>query len=150
VVWDWIILGLTFYTVVMVPYNLAIKSSYATSADFGNDITLLVVDSIVDVVFFIDIIFNFHTTFVGADGSVIVEEDKIRQNYLRSGRAMNNKELIVRLLLSFPTAGFVIDIMACLPYDALNIFDSSLSGNREEGATGYGNVFSILKVNERG
>ena len=37
VVWDWIILGLTFYTVVMVPYNLAIKRT------FGNeDITLQV------------------------------------------------------------------------------------------------------------
>ncbi len=113
----------------MVPYNLAINRAYLGEGGSdgeggrtgdGDDISLLVVDSIVDVVFFIDIIFNFHTSFVGSDGSVIVEEAKIRQNYLRSG--------------------FVIDIMACLPYDALNIFDI----NVKKGS--YGNVFSILKV----
>eukprot|EP00095_Tigriopus_kingsejongensis_P007430 maker-scaffold443_size169656-snap-gene-0.13 protein:Tk07430 transcript:maker-scaffold443_size169656-snap-gene-0.13-mRNA-1 annotation:"potassium voltage-gated channel protein eag isoform x1" len=115
VVWDWVILGLTFYTVIMVPFNLAINRTFS-----NEDITLLVVDSIVDLIFFIDIIFNFHTSFVGTDGSVIVEETKIRHNYLRSG--------------------FAIDIMACLPYDALSMFDTS------EDQSTYGNIFSILKV----
>ena len=76
------ILALTFYTVIMVPYNLAISRSVSDE----EDVSLLVVDSIVDLVFFIDIVFNFHTSFVGNDGSVIVEQDKIRQNYLRSGQ----------------------------------------------------------------
>ncbi len=89
VTWDWIILGLTFYTVVMVPYNLAINRAYIGVDGDGEDISLLVVDSIVDVVFFIDIIFNFHTSFVGNDGSVIVDENRIRQNYLKSGEARN-------------------------------------------------------------
>uniref|UniRef100_A0A0K2TNG6 Potassium voltagegated channel protein eaglike [Apis florea] n=1 Tax=Lepeophtheirus salmonis TaxID=72036 RepID=A0A0K2TNG6_LEPSM len=115
VVWDWVILGLTFYTVVMVPFNLAINRT-ATN----DDITLLVADSIVDVIFFIDIIFNFHTSFVGHDGSVIVDEVKIRKNYLKSG--------------------FLIDVMACLPYDALNFFDKGSTSST------YGNIFSILKV----
>ena len=90
-------------------------------------------------VFFIDIIFNFHTSFVGVDGAVIVDQAKIRRNYLRSG--------------------FVIDVMACLPYDALNMFDdffeehpgnaltdgvNASSGILDQG--GYGNIFSILKV----
>ena len=116
VAWDWIILGLTFYSVVMVPYNLAVNRIFS-----NEDITLIVVDSIVDVIFFIDIIFNFHTSFVGHDGAVIVDETKIRKNYLRSG--------------------FAIDVMACLPYDALNIFDLF-----DDSTTGYGNIFSILKV----
>ena len=34
----------------------------------------------------IDIVFNFHTSFVGDDGAVIVDESKIRSNYLRSGK----------------------------------------------------------------
>ena len=38
----------------------------------------MVVDSIVDIIFLIDIIFNFHTSFVGNDGAVIVDEAKIR------------------------------------------------------------------------
>ena len=44
------------------------------------------VDSIVDIIFLIDIVFNFHTSFVGDDGAVIVDESKIRSNYLRSGK----------------------------------------------------------------
>ena len=112
------ILGLTFYTVVIVPFNLAINK---TTGDDG--IAMMVINSIVDVFFFIDIIFNFRTSFVGNDGSVIVDEKKIRQNYLRSG--------------------FVIDVMACLPYDALNIFNTSDSTDESKG---YGNIFMILKI----
>ena len=36
-------------------------------------------------------------------------------------------------------SGFMIDLMACLPYDALNAFSSNSSF--------YTNIFSILKVN---
>lgn len=52
------ILLLTFYTSLLVPYHAAFRSK---SLD---DVPLLVVDSIVDVIFFIDIILNFHTTYV--------------------------------------------------------------------------------------
>ena len=37
----------------------------------------------------IDIVFNFHTSFVGDDGAVIVDESKIRSNYLRSGKKIH-------------------------------------------------------------
>ena len=49
----------------MVPYNAAFRSK--TMAD----IPLLVVDSVVDVVFFIDIVLNFHTSFVLRPGKKI-------------------------------------------------------------------------------
>lgn len=62
--WDWIILMLTFYTAIFVPYNVSLK--YKTM----DAVPLLVVDSVVDVVFFLDIILNFHTTFVGSNGEV--------------------------------------------------------------------------------
>ena len=55
-IWDWVILCLTFYTAIMVPYNVAFKNKTS------EDVSLLVVDSIVDVIFFIDIVLNFHTT----------------------------------------------------------------------------------------
>ena len=42
---------------------------------------LLVIDSIVDIIFFIDIIFNFHTSFVSNTGEVITNEKKIRRFY---------------------------------------------------------------------
>ena len=42
--------------------------------------SLLVVDSIVDVIFFIDIVLNFHTTYVGAGGEV-VSDPKVRNQH---------------------------------------------------------------------
>ena len=40
-------------------------------AKIVNASSLLVVDSIVDVIFFIDIVLNFHTTYVGPGGEVV-------------------------------------------------------------------------------
>lgn len=96
-IWDWVILCLTFYTAIMVPYNVAFKNKTS------EDVSLLVVDSIVDVIFFIDIVLNFHTTFVGPGGEVVSDPKVIRMNYLRSW--------------------FVIDLLSCLPYDVFNAFD---------------------------
>lgn len=95
-VWDWIILFLTFYTAVTVPYNTAFKNKTM------DQVPLLVIDSIVDVVFFVDIILNFHTTFVGPSGEVISDSKIIRMNYLKSW--------------------FVVDVLSCLPYDVFNAF----------------------------
>ena len=95
--WDWIILCLTFYTAIMVPYNVAFKNKTS------EDVSLLVVDSIVDVIFFIDIVLNFHTTFVGPGGEVVSDPKVIRMNYLKSW--------------------FIIDLLSCLPYDVFNAFD---------------------------
>lgn len=96
-IWDWIILCLTFYTAIMVPYNVALKNKTS------EDVTLLVVDSIVDVIFFIDIVLNFHTTYVGPGGEVVSDPKVIRVNYLKSW--------------------FIIDLLSCLPYDVFNAFD---------------------------
>jgi len=85
----------------MVPYNAAFRSK--TMAD----IPLLVVDSVVDVVFFIDIVLNFHTSFVvgprhscsaprnskfsshhtsfvGPSGEIVSDPKIIRANYLKN------------------------------------------------------------------
>uniref|UniRef100_A0A914VCK9 Uncharacterized protein n=1 Tax=Plectus sambesii TaxID=2011161 RepID=A0A914VCK9_9BILA len=96
-IWDWSILALTFYTAFMVPYNVAFKNKGLDS------IGLLVVDSLVDVVFFADILLNFHTTFVGPGGEVVSDPHIIRRNYCKSW--------------------FLIDLLSCLPYDILNVFD---------------------------
>ena len=69
----------------------------------SEDVSLLVVDSIVDVIFFIDIVLNFHTTYVGPGGEVVSDPAVIRINYLKSW--------------------FIIDLLSCLPYDVFNAFD---------------------------
>ncbi|UYV74709.1 KCNH5 [Cordylochernes scorpioides] len=112
-IWDWVILCLTFYTAIMVPYNVAFKNKTS------EDVSLLVLDSIVDVIFFIDIVLNFHTTFVGPGGEVVSDPKIIRMNYLKSW--------------------FVIDLLSCLPYDVFNAFD-------HDDDQGIGSLFSALKV----
>ncbi|CAG0879230.1 unnamed protein product [Cyprideis torosa] len=124
-IWDWIILILTFYTAIMVPYNVAFKNKTS------EDVSLLVVDSIVDVIFFIDIVLNFHTTFVGPGGEVVSDPKVIRMNYLKSW--------------------FIIDLLSCLPYDVFNAFDhdedvSTCSHRTPYEDNGIGSLFSALKV----
>uniref|UniRef100_A0A8C1TCI6 Potassium voltage-gated channel, subfamily H (eag-related), member 1b n=1 Tax=Cyprinus carpio TaxID=7962 RepID=A0A8C1TCI6_CYPCA len=83
-----------------------------------NNVTWLVVDSIVDVIFLVDIVLNFHTTFVGPAGEVISDPKLIRMNYVKTW--------------------FVIDLLSCLPYDVINAFE-----NVDEGIS---SLFSSLKV----
>lgn len=137
-IWDWIILCLTFYTAIMVPYNVAFKNKTS------EDVSLLVIDSIVDVVFFIDIVLNFHTTFVGPGGEVVSDPKVIRKNYFKSW--------------------FLIDLLSCLPYDVFNAFDHDEDVSVARGVCvcvrvcgersrvrcvcpqGIGSLFSALKV----
>uniref|UniRef100_A0A671URT5 Potassium voltage-gated channel, subfamily H (eag-related), member 5a n=1 Tax=Sparus aurata TaxID=8175 RepID=A0A671URT5_SPAAU len=109
--WDWVILILTFYTAIMVPYNVSFKTKQ-------NNLVWLVLDSVVDVIFLIDIVLNFHTTFVGPAGEVVSDAKLIRMNYLKTW--------------------FVIDLLSCLPYDIINAFE-----NVDEGLS---SLFSSLKV----
>lgn len=102
-IWDWIILILTFYTAVMVPYNAAFQGKTMDS------VPILVIDSVVDIVFFIDIMLNFHMTFVGPGGEVVSDPAVIRINYLKSW--------------------FAIDLLSCLPYDAFNAFPDATEVN---------------------
>uniref|UniRef100_A0A3P8XP34 Potassium voltage-gated channel, subfamily H (eag-related), member 5b n=1 Tax=Esox lucius TaxID=8010 RepID=A0A3P8XP34_ESOLU len=109
--WDWVILILTFYTAIMVPYNVSFKTKQ-------NNLAWLVLDSVVDVIFLVDIVLNFHTTFVGPGGEVISDPKLIRMNYTKTW--------------------FVIDLLSCLPYDIINAFE-----NVNEGLS---SLFSSLKV----
>jgi len=61
-------------------------------------------DSLVDVVFFIDIVLNFHTTFVGPSGEIVADPAKIRVHYGKSW--------------------FIIDVLSCLPYETFNVVDN--------------------------
>ncbi|XP_022088679.1 potassium voltage-gated channel subfamily H member 1-like isoform X2 [Acanthaster planci] len=111
IMWDWVILLLTFYTAVAVPLNVAFQTQTA------KDYISMVVDGIVDIVFFIDVILNFHTTFVGPGGEVVSDPKVIRMNYLKSW--------------------FIIDLLSCLPYDVINAFQQQ---------NNLSSIFSALKV----
>ncbi|GAA53184.1 Potassium voltage-gated channel protein eag [Clonorchis sinensis] len=112
--WDWMIFLLTGYTSVVVPYSVA----FGQGNTYGGTL-LTAFDRIVDIIFCIDIVLNFHTTFVGPTGAVISDPTLIRLNYLKGW--------------------FMVDLIACLPYGLLNIF-----GSRDDGT--IASLFNTLKV----
>ncbi|XP_015229610.1 PREDICTED: potassium voltage-gated channel subfamily H member 8 isoform X2 [Cyprinodon variegatus] len=92
--WDWLILLATFYVAVTVPYNVCFIGD-------DDDLTrsTTVSDIGVEILFIIDIIFNFRTTFVSKSGQVIFDARQICIHYL--------------------TTWFIIDLVAALPFDLL-------------------------------
>uniref|UniRef100_A0A3P8TT93 Potassium voltage-gated channel, subfamily H (eag-related), member 8 n=1 Tax=Amphiprion percula TaxID=161767 RepID=A0A3P8TT93_AMPPE len=103
--WDWLILLATFYVAVTVPYNVCFIGD-------DDDLTrsTTVSDIAVEILFIIDIVFNFRTTYVSKSGQVIFDARQICIHYL--------------------TTWFIIDLVAALPFDLLYAFkvnDGSVS-----------------------
>ncbi|XP_057684353.1 potassium voltage-gated channel subfamily H member 8 [Corythoichthys intestinalis] len=99
--WDWLILLATFYVAVTVPYNVCFIGD-------DDDLTrsTTVSDIAVEILFILDIVFNFRTTYVSKSGQVIFDARQICFHYL--------------------TTWFVIDLVAALPFDLLYAFKVSV------------------------
>ncbi|XP_069504986.1 voltage-gated delayed rectifier potassium channel KCNH8 isoform X2 [Ambystoma mexicanum] len=97
--WDWLILLATFYVAVTVPYNV----SFIGNDDLSTTRSTTVSDISVEILFIIDIILNFRTTYVSKSGQVIFEAKSICIHYV--------------------TTWFVIDLIAALPFDLLYAFN---------------------------
>nr|XP_033787970.1 potassium voltage-gated channel subfamily H member 2 isoform X2 [Geotrypetes seraphini] len=105
-VWDWLILLLVIYTAIFTPYSAAFllneqetrdpKCTYACNP-------LNVVDLMVDIMFIIDILINFRTTYVNCNEEVVSHPGKIAIHYFKGW--------------------FLIDMVAAIPFDLL-IFGS--------------------------
>ncbi|XP_074469993.1 voltage-gated delayed rectifier potassium channel KCNH8 [Sebastes fasciatus] len=99
--WDWLILLATFYVAVTVPYNVCFIGD-------DDDLTrsTTVSDIAVEILFIIDIVCNFRTTYVSKSGQVIFDARQICIHYL--------------------TTWFIIDLVAALPFDLLYAFKVSV------------------------
>ncbi|XP_051927537.1 potassium voltage-gated channel subfamily H member 8 isoform X1 [Hippocampus zosterae] len=99
--WDWLILLATFYVAVTVPYNVCFIGD-------DDDLTrsTTVSDIAVEILFILDIVFNFCTTYVSKSGQVIFDARQICFHYL--------------------TTWFIIDLVAALPFDLLYAFKVSV------------------------
>ncbi|XP_076006052.1 voltage-gated delayed rectifier potassium channel KCNH8 [Genypterus blacodes] len=99
--WDWLILLATFYVAVTVPYNVCFIGD-------DDDLTrsTTVSDIAVEILFIIDIVFNFRTSYVSKSGQVIFNARQICIHYL--------------------TTWFIIDLVAALPFDLLYAFKVSV------------------------
>ncbi|KAL0993282.1 hypothetical protein UPYG_G00105650 [Umbra pygmaea] len=102
-VWDWVILLLVIYTAVFTPYSAAfllneVEDELRRSCGYTCN-PLNVVDLVVDVMFIVDILINFRTTYVNHNDEVVSQPGRIAQHYFKGW--------------------FLIDIVAAIPFDLL-------------------------------
>ncbi|XP_047226108.1 potassium voltage-gated channel subfamily H member 7-like [Girardinichthys multiradiatus] len=106
-VWDWLILLLVIYTAILTPYSAAFllnDQEEQRRRECGYSCSPLnVVDLIVDIMFIIDILINFRTTYVNHNEEVVSHPAKIAIHYFKGW--------------------FLIDMVAAIPFDLL-IFGS--------------------------
>ncbi|KAG7466900.1 hypothetical protein MATL_G00147270 [Megalops atlanticus] len=106
-VWDWLILLLVIYTAIFTPYSAAFllnDREEQKRRECGYSCNPLnMVDLIVDIMFIIDILINFRTTYVNLNEEVVSHPAKIAIHYFKGW--------------------FLIDMVAAIPFDLL-IFGS--------------------------
>ncbi|XP_072330327.1 voltage-gated inwardly rectifying potassium channel KCNH7-like isoform X3 [Scyliorhinus torazame] len=106
-VWDWLILLLVIYTAIFTPYSAAFllnDREEQKRRECGYSCSPLnVVDLMVDIMFIIDILINFRTTYVNQNEEVVSHPAKIAIHYFKGW--------------------FLIDMVAAIPFDLL-IFGS--------------------------
>ncbi|XP_037349444.1 potassium voltage-gated channel subfamily H member 4 [Talpa occidentalis] len=103
-VWDGLILLATFYVAVTVPYNVCFLGDDDTPITSRHT---LVSDIAVEMLFILDIILNFRTTYVSQSGQVISAPRSIGLHYLATW--------------------FFIDLIAALPFDLLYVFNITVT-----------------------
>ena len=101
--WDMFVIFLAVWNCITIPIDIAFSSDIFTSAGF------ILLDICIDLLFLLDIVVNFRTTFYDKDGDEIFDAKIIAKNYALGGR-------------------FTIDALATIPFDymggsvALKIF----------------------------
>ncbi|XP_061180002.1 potassium voltage-gated channel subfamily H member 6-like [Saccostrea echinata] len=104
-VWDWIILLLVIYTAIFTPYAAAFVLSEEKKKPSNQSIQsrysdpLTIIDLIVDIMFIVDILINFRTTYVNKNDEVVSDPGKIMVHYFKGW--------------------FLIDVVAAIPFDLL-------------------------------
>ncbi|CAG5933043.1 unnamed protein product [Menidia menidia] len=106
--WDWLILLATFYVAITVPYNVCF-----TTVEMREDGVSAarnppsVSDILVEILFIIDIVLNFRTTYVSTSGQVVYDARSICIHYV--------------------TSWLFVDLIAALPFDLLYAFNISVN-----------------------
>ncbi|XP_077304549.1 voltage-gated delayed rectifier potassium channel KCNH8-like [Lithobates pipiens] len=98
--WDWLILLATFYVAVTVPYNVCFAAAWDEHSSSRSPPS--VSDIFVEILFMLDILLNFRTTYVSKSGQVVYDPRSICVHYA--------------------TTWFFVDLIAALPFDLLYAF----------------------------
>ncbi|XP_048870758.1 potassium voltage-gated channel subfamily H member 4-like isoform X2 [Brienomyrus brachyistius] len=102
--WDWMILLATFYVAVTVPYNVC----FTTPDDLETaSRSTIVSDIAVEMLFILDIVLNFRTTYVSQSGQVVYDARSI--------------------CIHYAATWFFVDLIAALPFDLLYAFNITVT-----------------------
>ncbi|KAF1379765.1 hypothetical protein PFLUV_G00179430 [Perca fluviatilis] len=104
--WDWLILLATFYVAVAVPYDICFVS-HDEGSDYHSLVSRSTSDIAVEMLFILDIILNFRTTYVSQSGQVVYDARSIYLHYC--------------------TTWFFVDLIAALPFDLLYAFNITVT-----------------------
>ncbi|XP_065107713.1 voltage-gated delayed rectifier potassium channel KCNH8 isoform X1 [Paramisgurnus dabryanus] len=104
--WDWLILLATFYVAVTVPYNVCFTVVGGRDEASTPRNPPSVSDILVEILFMLDIVLNFRTTFVSTSGQVVYDARSICVHYV--------------------TTWLFVDLIAALPFDLLYAFNVSV------------------------
>ncbi|KAL2078247.1 hypothetical protein ACEWY4_025932 [Coilia grayii] len=102
--WDWMILLATFYVAVTVPYNVCFTAYHDLETASRSTI---VSDIAVEMLFILDIILNFRTTYVSQSGQVVYDSRSI--------------------CIHYAATWFFVDLVAALPFDLLYAFNITVT-----------------------
>ena len=93
--WDLWIMCLAVWNAWSVPYSVAFNT------EFDKSLEIIVFDSLIDFLFWIDILLNFRTSFFDMNsGEEILNKNEIMKHYIKSGK-------------------FFIDLLSAIPFDLL-------------------------------
>lgn len=112
------------YTAIFTPYSAAFvlseekkkPSTQSIQSRYSDPLT--VIDLIVDIMFIVDILINFRTTYVNKNDEVVSDPGKIMVHYFKGW--------------------FLIDVVAAIPFDLL------LFGSETDEVSLDQNFYSIL------
>uniref|UniRef100_A0A3B3RVH5 Voltage-gated delayed rectifier potassium channel KCNH4 n=1 Tax=Paramormyrops kingsleyae TaxID=1676925 RepID=A0A3B3RVH5_9TELE len=105
--WDWLILLATFYVAVTVPYNVCFTAVGGLNEGIpASRSPPSVSDILVEILFMLDIVLNFRTTYVSSTGQVVYDARSICGHYA--------------------TTWLFVDMIAALPFDLLYAFNVSV------------------------
>ncbi|VDP80896.1 unnamed protein product [Echinostoma caproni] len=102
-VWDWLVLVLVIYTAIFTPFTAAFLlqedgwGRYSGLTTYYNP--LQIIDLFVDVMFIIDILINFRTTYVNKNDELVSHPGRIAVHYFKGW--------------------LLIDVVAAIPFDLL-------------------------------
>jgi len=99
-VWDWLILALVIFTAIEIPYSVAFVMPLQEHrlANVIKVTPLLVFNLCVDLMFIVDILINFRTTFVKQSTDEVISSPK-------------------QIALHYLKTWFLVDFVAAIPFE---------------------------------